>query len=93
MLVLILILILPLGVDYCGTELRDLRKAMSYLGQEELLVFPGTLRKNLDFDGYHTYLEVWKAIESRYCSKFISSACDLDEYMGNNGKSFGICAC
>ncbi len=89
MLVLILILILPLGVDYCGIELKDLRKAVSYLGQEPIM-FSGTLRKNLDFDGHHTDIEVWKAIESCHCSKFISSVYNLDEYMENNGKSFSI---
>ncbi len=91
MLILILILILSPGVDYRGIGLRDLRKAVSYLGQEPV-VFSGTLRKNFDFYGQREDQEIWEALTSCHCSDFISSETGAlnDCIEGNKNFSVGV---
>ncbi len=71
-LILILFLILFPGVDCSKIGLRDLRGAVSYLGQDPVF-FTGTLRKNLDFSDRCADNEIWAAIASCHCSEFLGS--------------------
>ncbi len=54
------------------------------------MMFSGTLRENLDFDGQYADVDIWKAIESCHCSQFISDKCDLDENIESSGTSLSI---
>ncbi len=67
---LVLILIIPPGVDCRGLGLKDLRQAVSYLGQEPVMFF-GTLRENLDPEDTLSDTTIWHAIKSCHCSEFV----------------------
>ncbi len=86
---LVLILILPAGVDYRGLGLKDLSHAISYLGQEPVM-FRRDVRGNLDPENELTDGDIWKAIASCSCLKFVNS---LDNSVSEYGNNFSVGVC
>ncbi len=80
------------GVDYRELGLKDLRQAMSYVGQNPVM-FSGTLRKNLDPENKYEDSSIWKALDACYCSAFASSAGGLSSDVENAGSNFSIGVC
>ncbi len=77
------------GVDYRGLGLKDLRQALSYVGQQPVM-FSGTLRENLDPEDKHQDSAIWNAIYACHCSIFVSSSDGLYADVGDTGSNFSI---
>ncbi len=83
---LVLILILPPGVDYRGLGRKDMSQAVSYLGQDPMM-FSGTLRENLNPEDTLPDADIWRAVRSCHCSEFVES---LDNNVADRGGNYSI---